>query len=133
MSARVPALRLVRCRVLRPTFPSHPLIPLIISRGCSTATAGRRVVARAAVRDVLVLHGSTRALVNLLPANLTGELLAALGYAALLAKNLMLTEAPRRLLPLLAFTILAVATVTSPVLASFVSFTDTFRFGYTVM
>ena len=78
MSAWVPALRLVRYRVLRPTFPVRPLIPLILSRGRSAATAGRRVVARAAVRDVLVLHGSTRALVNLLPAHLTGKLLAEL-------------------------------------------------------
>ena len=61
-------------------------------------TAARRVTA---VNDVFVLDWSTRALVNLLPRHVAGELLAALGYAALLAKNLMLTEAPRRLLPLL--------------------------------
>lgn len=50
-------------------YPSSSLLlPLILTRGCSTATAG----------DVLVLHGSTRVLVNLLPAHLTGELLAEL-------------------------------------------------------
>ena len=56
---------------------------------------------------------------NLLPRNVLSKLLTVLGYAALLAKNLMLTEAPRRLLPLLAVSILAVATVTSPVFKSF--------------
>ena len=55
----------------------------------------------ATIGDVLFGNLGTCALVNFLPAYLACELLAALGYAALLAKNLMLTEAPRRLLPLL--------------------------------
>ena len=95
---------------------------LLIRIHRAAITAAGRV---AAVDDVLVLDGSTRALVNLLPRHVVGELLAALGYAALLAKNLMLTEAPRRLLPLLAVSILAVATVTLPSL----SFTEAFRLG----
>ena len=106
------------------TFPGLYYSPFVISR--ITATAAGRVAA--VIGDVLVLDGSTRALVNLLPRHVVGELLAALGYAALLAKNLMLTEAPRRLLPLLAVSILAVATVTLPSL-SFTSFTEAFRLG----
>ena len=80
------------------------------------------------VGDVLFWNLGTCALVNFLPAYLAGELLAALGYAALLAKNLMLTDAPKRLLPLLAVSILAVATVLLPCLSS-VSFTEAFKLG----
>ena len=92
---------------------------------CS-ATAASVVVGT--VGDVLFGNLCTCALVNFLPAYLACELLAALGYAALLAKNLMLTDAPRRLLPLLAVSILAVATVLLPCLSS-VSFTDAFKLG----
>ena len=84
------------------------------------------------VGDVLFGNLCTCALVNFLLAYLACELLAALGYAALLAKNLLLTDAPRRLLPLLAVSILAVATVLLPCLSS-VSFTKAFKLGQTVM
>lgn len=93
-------------------------------RCSSTATS----VVVGTVGNVFFGNLGTCALVNFLPAYLACKLLAALGYAALLAKNLMLTEAPRRLLPLLAVSILAVETVLLPYLSS-VSFTEAFKLG----
>ena len=69
----------------------------------------------AALGDVLLARCSGSSLrVNLLPTYLVGELAAALGYAALLAKNLAATVQPSRLRPLAAFSISAVATFRVP-------------------
>lgn len=63
---------------------------------CGATAAG---VIICAVGDVLFGNLGTCALVNFLPTDLAGELLAALGYAALPAKNLMLTDVPLCWLP----------------------------------
>ena len=69
----------------------------------------------ATLGDVLLARCSGSSLrVNLLPTHLVGELAAALGYAALLAKNLAATVQPSRLRPLAAFSISAVATFRVP-------------------
>ena len=66
----------------------------------------------ATLGDVILARCSGSSLrVNLLPTHLVGELAAALGYAALLAKNLAATVQPSRLRPLAAFSISAVATI----------------------
>ena len=72
-------------------------------------------LASATLGDVLLARCSGSSLrVNLLPTHLVGELAAALGYAALLAKNLAATVQPSRLRPLAAFSISAVATFRVP-------------------
>ena len=69
-------------------------------------------LASATLGDVLLARCSGSSLrVNLLPTHLVRELAAALGYAALLAKNFAATVQPSRLLPLAAFSISAVATI----------------------
>ena len=72
-------------------------------------------LASATLGDVLLARCCGSSLrINLLPTHLVGELAAALGYAALLAKNLAATVQPSRLRPLAAFSISAVATFRVP-------------------
>jgi hypothetical protein len=90
---------------------SFQITTAIIATATAVVTATARGVTTTsrsltAIGDVFFLNGSTCTLVNLLPTDLGSKFLTALGYAALLAKNFTLTNAPRRLLPLLAVSIL---------------------------